>query len=58
MQTFKLFRVLNTEKNCLWYKDLVGRLINEAQFNSVLFNSFLDVRAEVVMVRDVTEPNN
>lgn len=56
MRTVILYQISNTEKNCVWYKSLVGRTLNEAQFSEVLFNCFVDFVRIERRVRDVT-PN-
>lgn len=46
-----IYLVLPTEKNKLWYADLVGKHLSEEKFARVLFNCFLDVRAIPFAVR-------
>ena len=53
MKTITMFRILNSEKNRLWYKNLVGRFLNEAQFDEILFNSFVDFERIEYKVRSV-----
>jgi len=57
MKTVILFYIPRTEKNCLWYKSLAGRTINEVQFNEVLANFWLDFTRIERQVRDVTGEN-
>ena len=38
-----LIKILNTEKNKLWWPKLVGKTINQIQFNEVKFNCFVDI---------------
>lgn len=54
MQTVILYRILNTEKNRLWYKDLVGRTLNEAQFSEILCPFWVDFERIERKVRSVT----
>lgn len=54
MQTVVMYRVLKTKKNYDWYKNLVGKLLNEAQFEEVLFNIWLDCERIECKVRSVT----
>ena len=53
MKTVTMFRVKNSEKNKLWYKSLVGKLLNEAQLNEVLFNSWIDIERIDYRVREI-----
>jgi hypothetical protein len=54
MQTVIMYRVLQTQKNRDWYKPLVGRLLNEAQFSEVLCPFWIDIQKIECQVRDVT----
>lgn len=54
MQTVILFYILNTEKNNLWYKSLVGRTLNEAQFSEILCPFWIDFQRIERRVRNVT----
>ena len=54
MKTIAMFKITNSEKNRLWYPNLVGRLLNDIQFDAILFNYFIDFERVEYKVRDVT----
>jgi hypothetical protein len=56
MSIITLYYIPPSTVNNFWYKNLVGRTLNEAQFEEVLFNSFLDFQRIERKVRDV-KPN-
>jgi len=40
------YYVINSERNKLWYRQLVGKYLSEDEFEKTLFNCFLEVRKE------------
>jgi hypothetical protein len=54
MTTVILYFIHSSEKNKLWYPQIAGRTINEAQFNEVLAKFWLDFTRIERKVRAVT----
>lgn len=54
MKVMTLYFIKNTEKNRLWYKDLVGRTLNEVQFGEILCPFWVDFERIERKVRSVT----
>ena len=47
-----LYYIPRTEKNLLWYSEIAGRTLNEAQFAKILCPFWLDYQKTERTVRD------
>jgi hypothetical protein len=54
-RTITLFYIPYTEKNKLWYKQFVGKTLNEIQFSDILCNFWVDFEIIERKIRDFTD---
>ena len=43
MQKIKVYKILRTGKNKLWWPKIVGKILTEVEFTNMPFNCFADV---------------